>query len=643
MDADLFNELESNLKEAVGMATKLPNHITNPNPEVYNGENYLVLDFETTVHGKGLGLYEENRIVLACWSVGRDHPRASEYGDDTVRRWASEYELGDLVRDCNEAEFVVCHNAKFELQWLARCGLDLSTVVVYDTMLGEYVLGGNRWVFYNLSLEKCAQRWFGEGKHDIISKLYKSGHCSTEIPASWLEAYCVQDVALTRRLFLAQREKLDSRNQLPIIYTRCLLTPVLADIETNGMTLDPDLVRTRCAELEKEYALAEEEMDEITGGINVRSPKQLAVYLYETLELPERKVKQRGRWTELRTPSGNPATDADTIVLLKATTAAQRRFITHFKRLKELYNELTKYLRKFDECCVNDGGLLKAQFNQSSTQTHRLSSSGLEYKTQFQNFPRAYKPLFKAGRAGWLVGECDGAQLEFRVAGHLGRDSAAIDDIRGGTDVHSVTADIIGCSRQDAKAHTFKPLYGGTSGTDDERRYYAYFREKYDGITSRQQCWIDEVLRNKFLVTEWGMRYYWPDTRMDASGYVTNTTSICNYPVQAFATAEIIPVALVYFWHRVRARGLALRVVNTVHDSIICEIPPDEIEEFHELSRQCLIDDVYEYISNVYGVDITVPLGCGVKVASHWGGKDAPEYVPDGVEHDEGEVVYNQR
>jgi len=108
-----------------------------------------------------------------------------------------------------------------------------------------------------------------------------------------------------------------------------------------------------------------------------------------------------------------------------------------------------------------------ARFNQTQTATHRLSSSGTDYSCQFQNFPRAYKPVFKARHEGWLVGEGDGAQLEFRVAAHLGRDEVALNDCRTGADIHRFTASVLNnCKeeevtkeqRQAAKADTFKPL-----------------------------------------------------------------------------------------------------------------------------------------------------------------------------------------
>ena len=107
----------------------------------------------------------------------------------------------------------------------------------------------------------------------------------------------------------------------------------------------------------------------------------------------------------------------------------------------------------------------------------------------------------------------------------------------------------------------------------------------------------------------WGMEFFWPDTKVTHTGYITNTTSICNYPVQSFATAEIIPVGLIYFWHRIACNDLKMFLVNTIHDSIIAEIPEEEQEIFNELAVQCLTHDVYQYLDTVYDIKFDVPQG----------------------------------
>jgi DNA polymerase I-like protein with 3'-5' exonuclease and polymerase domains len=610
--------------------------ISTPDPTIYESDNYVSVDFETTVFSKGSALDPRNSLVLAVW----------EYRGERKVKWGSEFDMAELVADCEAADFIIAHNAKFELQWLERCGLDIGNAIVWDTMIAEYVIGGNRWVWHQLSLEKCAQRNFSEGKVNVISKMYKAGLCSTDIPASWLERYCIQDVMLTTRLYETQLETCLKKQLLPIVYTRCLLTPVLADVERNGMQLDSHIVASLHEQKEREYAAVQRDLDDCTGGINVNSPLQLRDYLYNTLGFSPLRRRRGKRWVDVTTPSGLLPTDAETIQKLKAETKAQQKFLALYVQSKSLYNELTKYLRKLQDCCNEVDGALTASFNQTNTQTHRLSSSGRDYGMQFQNFPRAYKPIFKARNKGWLVGECDGAQLEFRVAAHLGRDKVALRNILDPDfDAHITTASYmadrdaaemlelhrqgdseVGKLRQDAKSETFKPLYGGSFGTPEQVKWYKGFKELYSGIADAQQSWIDEVLEKKFLVTEWGMRYYWPNTTMDRGGYVTNTTSICNYPVQAFATAEIIPVALAAFWHRLRTSDLRMFIVNTVHDSIIVELPPEEIDAFHELAQQCLIEDVYPYLEQVYNIRLSVPLGAGVMIGEHWGSKDETVY-----------------
>jgi DNA polymerase I-like protein with 3'-5' exonuclease and polymerase domains len=230
------------------------------------------------------------------------------------------------------------------------------------------------------------------------------------------------------------------------------------------------------------------------------------------------------------------------------------------------------------------------------------------------------------------MGEADGAQLEFRIATHLGRDPQGWYDITTGVDVHKYTASVIldipeeevtREQRQEAKADTFKPTYGGKSGTPAQQKYYEAFSKKYSALYATQTKWTHQVVENKKLETEYGMVYHWPDCKMTQYGYITHTTNIFNYPVQGFATAEIIPIALVCAWHRMA--DMESFLVNTVHDSIIAELHPDEVDQWHEVAKQCLIVDCYDILESLYKVELTVPLGAGVMVGTHWANKEAKD------------------
>jgi DNA polymerase I-like protein with 3'-5' exonuclease and polymerase domains len=595
----------------------LPKFLTHPDVEVYRTGSWVALDFETTNTDRGSALNKDNRIVFAHWRTSDGKARSV---------FAGEFELQELVSDIAKADFLIAHNAKFELQWLERCGLDLHTVLVYDTMLAEYVIGGNRWQMQHLSLDSIAMRRWRLGKESVVSRLIKAGVSPAAIPSSWLERYCEFDVALTVRLYKQQLADMKGTRLLPVVYSRCLLTPVLADIERHGMYLDSERVEEEYTKATKELDRLEKKLAEMTGGINFNSGKQLAEYLYTTLGIPQLTKYGRVRTT----PKGAPLTDAATIMALKPRNAKQQTFIRLYKAAKTSAHDLGFYLRKFRQCVTSDdNGVLYAAFNQSNTRTHRLSSSGRRYKVQLHNLQRAYKRLFRSRAEGWLIGEADEAQLEFRAAVHLGRDATGLEDIANRVDVHTATAGIIKCDRQTAKAHTFKPLYGGTKGTDDEMAYYEYFRKRYKGITEAQNAWINTVLRTKKLETEYGLIFYWPDTTMSATGYINNTTSICNYPVQGFATGEIVPLAVVWMWHRINDGGYRMFLINSVHDSIIAELPENELEAFHVLAKQCLVVDAKASLKAIYGVTLIVPLGCGVTSGTHWGAKNEVKYEED--------------
>jgi DNA polymerase-1 len=606
---------------------KLPEFLTKPDPLLFLTNNYLVLDFETTNKGFGDFTRQDNSIVHVVARSGRT--------GETYRHRGNEYEMAGLLSLIEQHDFIVAQNAKFELGWLQRCGLDLTKVISYDTMLGKYIQDGNRFARRDLNTLALVYG-LGKQKLSIVSKLIDLGVPTETIPPSWLDKYCEQDVVLTEQVFLKQRQQLYEQGLLPVMYTRCLWTSALTDIESNGMQLDPERVYAVYRKFEREYLQLKKRFDDFTGGINQNSPKQVGEYLYDVLKFKELKDF---RGEPKRTDAGNRLTGEDTILDLKATNKRQRDFLDLYLKVTKTGNKLTKYLSKLVQCCEEDGGLLYANFNMAVAKTHRLSSSGKKYKIQFQNMDRELKPLFKARYPGWDVGEADEGQLEFRVAVYLGQDKQGMYDIEHDVDVHVLTAAILNDVteewmeankktdpkamewRQHAKPDTFKPLYGGQSGTEKQMEYYAAFREKYADVTAAQNSWVETVLKTKELTLPTGFKFYWPDTKVTRSGYITNTTNICNYPVQHFATAEIVPIAVLHLWHRMKIAEMQSFLVNTVHDSAVAEVHPDEKDMFSELSQTAMTTDVYDYLKACYNIDLNVPLIAEVEIGEHWAEK----------------------
>ena len=323
----------------------LPKFLTAHSPhELYLSNNYLVLDMETTNLDKGSALTRDNRLLLACW----------RYNGKRKSKWGGEYDMQELAEDISRASFIVAHNAKFELGWLLRCGMDLRGLVVYDTMLGEWVLLGNTSRgLQDLSLSSSCERRGVGLKEDIVAQLIHTGVDPQNIPPSWLAFYCHQDVAITEQLFLKQRELILEKSLLHIVFTRCLLTPVLVDMEFNGVTLDNDRVQEEYARVHKEWTATQLELDKLAAengfeGINWRSGKQVGEYLYDVLKFDE--VKDR-KGNPIRTEKDGRKTDVGTIHALKATNKAQRKFVDVFGKLSKLDAALSKSLNFFKAVC----------------------------------------------------------------------------------------------------------------------------------------------------------------------------------------------------------------------------------------------------------------------------------------------------
>ena len=310
-------------------------------------------------------------------------------------------------------------------------------------------------------------------------------------------------------------------------------------------------------------------------------------------------------------------TDKETLAEIRDTLSGPAR---EFAEAYVRYNALRMYLGTFVEGMknnVDNKGFIHPEFMQCVTATGRLSSRN----PNFQNMPRGntfeIRKVVESRFEGGKIIEGDYSQLEFRVAGFLARDSQAYIDVGQGTDVHSYTAEVIGCSRQEAKAHTFKPLYGGTTGTDAQQRYYRAFKLKYEGVTD----WHDELQREavekRVITLPSGREYAFPDARWTQYGTATYRTNICNYPVQGFATADLLPIALVELDGFFIKNNLQSVICNTVHDSIVIDAHPSEIDTCIRLMKEamlCLPQETHRRYNVVYDM----PVGIEIKMGDNW-------------------------
>lgn len=597
----------------------------NMSPEIYDSNTYAVLDFETTNKDYGHARHDNNRLVLG-WIYYK--------ADNDWIPINNLTELGDNLGRLYSCDFIVAHNAKFELQWLKRSGANLTKILPWCTMIGEYVRAGNR--KWKLGLDATAARYGLGGKDTVVSRLIVSGVCPSNIPRSLLDSYCFQDVALTLAIFKKQRELIHEDGLKPIMLTRCMFTPVVADLELRGMHLDKDRVMEKYTTYSERLFATNAELDEITGGINMASPLQVATFMYKELKIPEPKDRfgniiagmPKEGW-----PDGVPKTGKLAMAYLKPKNKKQRRFIELLTIASVFRKKMSAYLERFKDASENDS-MIYGQLNQTVTRTHRLASS----RPNIQNIDRELKQCFASRHKEWKLGNIDYAQLEFRTAALLSQDKQAMEDIRLGADVHSFTASTIfgdefknaeGDRRKElrnlAKAHTFKPLYAGSSGTDDEKRYYTAFKKKYAQVASTQQAWLREVVDTGRLTLPTGLIVYW-DARYNDRGAVIEKGSgkwlegtIVNLPVQTFATADMATIGAAFLWHAMKKHNLKSFIINEVHDSVVLEVAPGEEEIIKTIARQAMVEDMSRFCEQNFDIHMNnVPMSVDITFGDKW-------------------------
>lgn len=631
----------------------VPSFVAPSDPqELYVGTSFVALDFETDSEQNGSALVDDNDIVLSCWYV------VDKHGNKTKRHvWGGIYDIGQLLDDIANTDFLLAFNAKFELQWLKRAGAELRDILVYDPMLAQWALDGNlKGKKYPRSLRGLAIRYGVRPKLDLVGKLLDMKVPTRAINRRWLLEYCERDVDTMLDIFYKQIKVVTERGIWHLVHTRNLTCAVLADIEFEGLQLDVDKVNQAYNEAQASLEQLGRELADMTGGINLGSPAQLATYLYDVLKFEEVKDHKN---RPVRTSKGARSTNAKVLSKLKVTTEDQSKFLELYRAYNKTASLLEKNLDYFQQVCLHKGGVFRGIFKQNAVQTGRLASSGIPTifpkrkmakSVQLQNIPRSLKELFWSGDDDYLIVSFDSSQVEFRVAVDMGQDPVGYEEIVNGVDIHSFTAqvlteagdpDMLALSpekrRQAAKASTFRPLYGGGSGSDALVAYCEYFKNKYQGISTMQRSWALRCVNDGKYVTPYGMTFFFPGTKIHPrTGYIDNTTNIYNFPIQGFATGEIIPIALVYFWHK--TRDLRVRIMATIHDSIDTKTHKDDVEQATAIARECLTMDVYRHLDKVYKYKMRVPLGLGATASKYWGDKTASERKWD-VIPETGEVI----
>jgi DNA polymerase-1 len=490
------------------------------------------------------------------------------------------------------AHELIVHDAKPLIEsWLAR---GATAPPLHDTAVAAYLLNSARSTY---RLEQIAMEAFGECPPDA-DPTQPIGARAEFVWRYWEHAAA----ELRARELWSIYEEIER----PLI-------PVLALMERHGIRVDPARLEAFAKELERDLDNLTREIYQLAGEeFTIASPKQLGQILFEKLKLPPVR----------RTKTGY-STDADVLTELAVGHPLPAKILEHrsLAKLKGTYADTLPGL-------VHPAtGRIHTTFNQLVAATGRLSSQdpnlmNIPIRTELgRRIRQAFIP-----EAGWRFVAADYSQIELRILAHLSEEPAIIESFGRGEDIHTRTAAevfrvaptaVTSLQRTIAKSANYAILYGvsafGLSQATkiDQKEAQRYISE-YFASHPRVRAFIDRTLaegrERGYVSTLLGRRRYLPEL---ASGNPVARNAAermaMNAPVQGTAS-DMIKIAMVRMQAALEARRLRARMLLQVHDELLFEAPPDEVEPVAALAREIM----------AAALPLKVPVVVDVKTGDDW-------------------------
>jgi DNA polymerase-1 len=504
------------------------------------------------------------------------------------------------------------HEAKWAIHDLTGRGWSLNGITS-DTALAAYLVRPGQRSF---ALDDLSLRYL---RRELRADNPEQQQLSLLDDDEGVDDQAVQTLILRARAVVDLAEALDT--ELERIESSALLGDmelpvqgVLAAMETVGIAVDLDQLTTLQSTFGNQIRDAAESAYAVIGKqINLGSPKQLQVVLFDELEMPKTK----------RTKTGY-TTDADALQGLFDKTG--HPFLEHMlahrdaTRLKVTVDGLLK--------AVGTDGRIHTTFNQTIAATGRLSST----EPNLQNIPirtdagREIRDAFVVGGGYSELMTADYSQIEMRIMAHLSKDDGLIEAFNTGEDLHSFVAsrafgvpidEVTPELRRRVKAMSYGLAYGLSAyglaaqlkiSTEEAKLQMDAYFSRFGGVRDYLQSVVDQARKDGYTSTVFGRRRYLPE--LDSSNRNVREAAeraALNAPIQGSA-ADIIKVAMVEVDKSLREAELTSRVLLQVHDELLLEIADGEREQVEALVR--------DKMGSAYPLD--VPLEVSVGYGRSW-------------------------
>ncbi|MBR5773658.1 MAG: DNA polymerase I [Clostridia bacterium] len=365
------------------------------------------------------------------------------------------------------------------------------------------------------------------------------------------------------------------------------LSRVLADMELLGFEVDAQGIEAFGYVLGEEIEKIQADIYEQAGEeFNLNSPKQLGQVLFEHLGIKPPKKTKTGY-----------STNAQVLEGLAPDYPIVNR-ILQYRQLAKLKSTYCDGLLKV----IGEDGRIHSTFNQSETRTGRISST----EPNLQNIPvrselgSQMRRFFRA-RDGHVLVDSDYSQIELRVLADIASDDVMLDAFNNGDDIHLITASqvfnipplfVTPEMRSRAKAVNFGIVYGigafslskdiGVSVAQADK-YIKSYLSHYKGVEQYMERVVTKAKADGYVETTFGRRRYLPELTSSNFNLRSFGERVArNMPIQGTA-ADIMKIAMIRVYDRLRAEGMRARLIMQVHDELIVEAPESEADKVREI------------------------------------------------------------
>jgi DNA polymerase-1 len=392
------------------------------------------------------------------------------------------------------------------------------------------------------------------------------------------------------------------------------LSAVLGRMEAEGVALDVRLLEQLSLESAKKINAITVRLQAMAGEeFNCNSPKQLGVILFEKLKLPVIKKTKTGYSTD------------EEVLLRLADQHELPALVLEYRQLSKLK---TTYIDALPKMAASDTGRIHCSFNQAGAETGRLSSS----HPNLQNIPvrteegRMIRRAFTASARDRVLVSADYSQIELRVLAHLADEPNLRQAFLNGEDIHRYTAglmfdvaagDVTPEMRYSAKRINFGIIYGMSAyglakdlgvGQKEAQGFIERYFMRYPGIQSFMDREIAKARECGYSATMFARRRYLPDINSrNAGARQFAERQAINTPVQGTA-ADIIKIAMIHMSDAIHHRGFEGRMIITVHDELVFDVPRRELNDFGAMVKQVMEG----------AVKLSVPVEATVKYGPNW-------------------------